>query len=66
MAADKAAAYERLYPGTGIPEAQKEERMERLTFTDERQSLRRTSRTRGIVVPELPWLRDKTTEGVAA
>lgn len=66
MAADKAAAYERLYPDTGIPEAQKEERMERLTFKDERQSLRRTSRTRGIVVPELPWLRDKTSEGVAA
>lgn len=66
MAADLAAAYERLYPDTGIPEAQKEERMERLVFKDEARSLRRTSRTRGIVVPELPWLRDTDTEGAGS
>jgi len=47
--------YEKRYPETGVPEAQKEERMERLLFSEERQSLRRISRTRGIVVPALPW-----------
>lgn len=51
--------YEKLYPETGIPEAQKEERMERMLFKDEQRSLRRTGRTRGIVVPELPWKRDR-------
>ena len=52
-----AEQYEARYPDTGIPEAQKEERMERELFKHERRSLRRTSRNRGIVVPELPWLR---------
>ena len=47
--------YEKRHPETGIPEAQKEERMERLLFKEERQSLWRTGRTRGIVVPSLPW-----------
>lgn len=47
--------YERLYPATGCSEAQKEERMERLDFKAERQSLRRTGRNRGIIVPALPW-----------
>ena len=51
----KAQAYERMYPATGIPEAQKEERYERLSFKEERQTYRRTSRNRGIIVPALPW-----------
>jgi hypothetical protein len=50
----KAARYERLYPETGIPSAQKEERMERLDFKHEVETLRRTGRNRGIVVPALP------------
>lgn len=49
--ADLADAYEKRYPGTGIPEAQKQERMERINFNDERRALRRTGRNRGIVVP---------------
>lgn len=52
-----AEQYEKLYPETGIPEAQKEERMERILFKNERGSLRRTGRNRGIVVPDLPWLK---------
>ena len=47
----KADRYERLYPGTGIPEAQKEERMERLDLKAEVASHRRSNRLRGIVVP---------------
>lgn len=47
--------YERLYPETGIPDAQKAERMERIDFKRERASNRRTGRTRGIVIPALPW-----------
>lgn len=47
--------YEKRYPETGIPEAQKEERMERILFKEEQGSLRRTWRNRGIIVPELPW-----------
>ena len=50
-----AEQYEKRHPETGIPEAQKEERMERLLFKEEHQSLQRTQRTRGIVVPQLPW-----------
>lgn len=50
--------YEKLYPETGIPEAQKEERMERILFKQEGRSLRRTGRTRGIVVPALPWKKE--------
>lgn len=54
-----AERYERIYPDTGIPEAQKEERMERMDFKDEARSLRRTSRTRGIIVPALPWRKEE-------
>ena len=50
--------YERLYPGTGIGDAQKQERMERLDFKSEVQTLRRTGRNRGVVIPELPWKRE--------
>lgn len=54
MARDLAAQYERLYPGTGIPEAHKQERMERELFKRERLTLHRTGRNRGLVVPDLP------------
>ena len=53
-----AAEYERRYPGTGCSDAQKTERMERLAFKEERQTLRRTGRNRGIIVPRLPWLKE--------
>ncbi len=54
MVGDLAAAYERRFPATGIPEAQKQERMERLLHREERQTLHRTNSTRGIVIPALP------------
>lgn len=54
----KALRFERRYPGTGCPEGQKEERIERLEFKEERQALRRTGRNRGIVVPDLPYRRE--------
>lgn len=54
MSVRQAEKYERLYPETGIGEAQKEERMQRLEFNHERQALRRTGRNRGITVPRLP------------
>lgn len=61
MALPKANAesYDRLYPDTGLPEAQKQERMERKVHKAERAQHHRTGRTRGIVVPRLPWLEDK-------
>lgn len=49
-----AAEYERRFPDTGCPAAQKEERMQRLLFKEERQALRRTGRNRGVVIPALP------------
>jgi hypothetical protein len=58
--ADLASRYDALTPGVDIPTAQKEERQERREFKSERASLRRTSRTRGIVIPELPWQRKET------
>lgn len=51
----KAQRYEQRYPETGISEAQKEERMERMDFKDESRTLRRTGKNRGIVIPALPW-----------
>jgi hypothetical protein len=47
----KAEQYERLYPGTGCSEAQKEERMDRETFKHERHAGLRTGRNRGIIIP---------------
>ena len=44
----KARSYETLYPGTGCPEPQKQERMERI-------ELKRRGRTRGVLIPALPW-----------
>lgn len=52
---EDARRYDALYPETGLPEAQKEERMQRIDFKAERQQLRRTGRTRGIVVPARAW-----------
>jgi hypothetical protein len=54
---DLARRYDAEHPGVGIETAQKEERQERREFHRERASLRRTGRSRGIVVPDLPWLR---------
>lgn len=54
MSGDLADRYERLYPETGIPDAQKQERMERILFKREARQGRRTGRNRGIVVPGLP------------
>lgn len=52
--ASLADQYERRFPGAVTDEAQKQERMERLLHREERQSLRRTMRNRGVVVPSLP------------
>lgn len=57
---DLARRYDASTPGVGISTAQKEERQERREFKHERASLRRTGRTRGIVIPELPWQRKET------
>lgn len=46
--------YERRYPGALTDEAHKTERMQRILHREERDSLRRTMRNRGIVVPRLP------------
>ena len=51
----KSERYEKRFPGTGISDAQKEERMERIDFKQESAALRRTGRNRGIIVPRLPW-----------
>jgi len=53
--AARAEQYEKLYPGASSDESQRAERMERLAFKEERQTLRRTARQRGVVVPALPW-----------
>jgi hypothetical protein len=50
-----AERYERRMPGTGVPEAQKQERQERHEFKQERREHRRTGRNRGIVVPADAW-----------
>lgn len=46
--------YERRYPGALTDEAQKQERMERELFKEERLSLRRSNRNRGVVFTRLP------------
>jgi len=51
----RAQEYERLYPDAVGDESKRAERMDRLAFKDERQTGRRTGRTRGIVVPDIPW-----------
>lgn len=54
MGRDLVAEYERRYPGVEIPAAHKEERMERELFKEERRTLRRSGRNRGVVIPRLP------------
>lgn len=49
-----AEQYERRFPGATSDEAQKTERMERILHREERDSLRRTGRTRGVVIGRLP------------
>lgn len=56
-----AVEYDRRHPEVDIPDGQKVDRMERRAHGWERALLRRTNRTRGIVVPSLPWLEDKET-----
>lgn len=51
--------YERRFPGTGVGEAQAAERMERINFKEDGRTHRRTGRTRGIIVPALPWMTTK-------
>jgi hypothetical protein len=48
--------YERRFPDTGVSEAQAAERMDRILHKEESGEHRRTHRTRGIVVPDLPWM----------
>jgi hypothetical protein len=55
----KAEAYERLYPGTGVPEAQAIERQDRIEHRERRQGDGR--RSRFTTVPELPWHRKERT-----
>ncbi len=59
MGRDLAVEYENLYPGAVTDPAQKEERMERILHKRERSTLRRSSRTRGIIVPALPWRKEE-------
>jgi hypothetical protein len=53
-----AARYEARCPETGVGEAQAAERQQRRDFREEVSTHRRTGRTRGIVVPALPWLKE--------
>lgn len=53
--ADLAAQYEKRYPGAVDDTAQKEERMQRILFKEEKQAHRRSGRNRGIIVPRVPW-----------
>ncbi len=55
----KAEAYEKKYPGTGITEAQKIERQDRIEFKERKAGTGRTSGSRFVSVPELPWLKKK-------
>lgn len=54
MGRDLATEYDKRYPGVEIPAAQKEERMQRLIFKEERLSLHRSTRNRGVVFTRLP------------
>jgi hypothetical protein len=54
--------YDARHPGIDISSAQKEERQERAEFREERRTLQRTTRNRGIIVPDLPWLRGADKE----
>lgn len=54
MGRDLAAEYDKRYPDVEIPAAQKEERMERLLFKEERVTYKRANRNRGVVFTRLP------------
>ena len=56
---DAVRKYDATYGDPGIPEAQREERQQRLEHKAERRSNRRTGRTRGVLIPELPWKREE-------
>lgn len=56
--ARRAQAYERLYPGAVADEGQRAERMERISFREERDAHHRTGRQRGVVIPALPWRKE--------
>lgn len=53
--ADLADQYEKRYPGATTDAAQKEERMQRILFKEEKREHRRSGRQRGIIVPRVPW-----------
>lgn len=59
---DLARRYDAEHPGVGISTAQKEERQERREFHRERSSLRRTGRTRGVLIPALPWEKEQNDD----
>jgi hypothetical protein len=54
-----AQRYERAYPGTGIPEAQKQERQERMDLKEAKKSHHATARTRLFTFPNIPWHDDE-------
>jgi len=53
---ERAARYEKLYPGTGVSEAQAAERMDRIDFKED--PGRRTRARRTFLVPDLPWKKE--------
>jgi hypothetical protein len=55
----EAERYEQRFPQTGVGESQAQERMQRLDFREEVQTHRRTTRNRGIVVPDCKFFRDQ-------
>lgn len=57
---EKAERYEKKFPGTGIPEAQKHERMDRIDFKQRKaEGLISGRNSRFMTVPDMPWLHDK-------
>ena len=66
--ATAAERYEKQYPGTGIPEAQKQERQERIDFKAEPAQGLRTGRNRGIIISgdQLPDRLSERLERAAA
>jgi len=55
---EKADKYEKRYPGTGIGESQKHERQDRIEFKERKAGTGRTSGTRYVGVPDMPWLHE--------
>lgn len=54
-----AQRYERAFPGTGISEAHKQERQERIDFKEAKKNLHTTARTRCFTFPRIPWHDDE-------